>query len=244
MNRKNITVYGSILLGSVAIIASIPMLQNRQEVEAEVEKDNSSETINLKLDFKNKTSEDMRNYYTDEGQEFIKKILPDSISSDFALLNVGKQLNKEMKDITFTTVNNTEVKLKDLKGKKILIDFALTSCGTCEAETKFMSNYNFKGEKIEYLHVFPRDNTSEIKSLFEKVGAKYDENHIVSATGLNGFEFDDLSITNVPAKIFIDEQGIVQYAYVGGFNDEETLQLHLERAFDKEIPKMLDYLKQ
>ena len=42
MNRKNITVYGSILLGSVAIIASIPMLQNRQEVEAEVEKDNSS----------------------------------------------------------------------------------------------------------------------------------------------------------------------------------------------------------
>lgn len=241
MNKKNMIIGGSILLGSVAVIASIPLIQNNQE--SNVTEDASSNIVDFKLDFKNKTSEEMRQYYTAEGQEFIKKILPDSLSSDFALLNVGKQLNKEMKNIKFTTANNKEIKLKDLKGKKVLLDFALTSCNVCEAETKFMSNYDFKKEGIEYLHVFPRDNTSDIKKLFDRADGKFDENHIVSATGLNGFELEDLSITNVPSKIFIDENGIVQYAYVGAFTDKETLQLHLERAFDKEMPKMLDYLK-
>lgn len=240
MNKKNMAIFTGILFGSVVLIATIPLMQNNKETEVV---ENTTQTSNIKLDFKDKTSEEMRDYYTLEGQEFIKKIFPDSYSSDLALLNVGKSLDKELKDIKFTTVNNREIKLKDLKGKKIVLDFAMTNCGVCTSEANFISNYDFEDSGIEFLHVFPRDNTSDIKNFFKSGDGKFSEEHIVSSTGLNGFEFDDLNITNVPAKIFIDENGIIQYAYVGAVQDKETLELHLKKAFDKSVPKMLDYLK-
>lgn len=242
MNKRYLLTGISVLLCS-GMIALATSIKSKESSSVGVLNDNSLNGINIKMDFTNKTSKDMRDYYTNEGQEFIKKILPDSISSDFALLNVGKQLDKELKDIKFTTINGKEISLKDLKGKKILIDFALTTCGTCEKELNFMSSYDFEKEGIEYIHIYPRDNTSSVKSFYAKTNSKLNEDHIVSETGLNGFRLDDLSITNVPAKIFIDENGIIQYAFVDAITDKETLQLHLERAFDLDTPKILDYLK-
>lgn len=241
MNKKHILLYGVglIFLGGTLLI---PTALNNKEVPIE-NMENAEQTNRIKIDFKEKSSSDMREYYTNEGLEFIKKILPDSVSSDLALLNVGKQLTKELKDITFTTADNREVNLKDLKGKKIILDFALTTCSTCQKETTFLTKYDFEKEGIIFLHIFPRESTSDIKNMLKDTEGKFHSNSIVSSTGVNGFTFEDLNITNVPAKLFIDENGIVQYAFVGGINDEETLKLHLERAFDKDMPKMLDYLK-
>lgn len=242
INKKYLFICASIISCSAMFTLAVSM-NKKEDTHTEVLKEEIVENTNINLDFTNKTSNDMRSYYTNEGQEFIKKMLPDSISSDFALLNVGKRLDKELKDFTFTTINNKEIKLKDLKGKKVLIDFALTTCGSCESELNFLSSYNFDKENIEYIHIFPRDNTSNVKDFYNKTGSKLKEDHIVSETGLNGFKLDDLSITNVPSKIFIDENGIIQYAFADAITDEETLQLHLERAFNPNIPKMLDYLK-
>lgn len=242
MNKRYLLTGISILLCSGMITLAIS-INSKENSSVNISNDDSLSKFNINMDFTNKTSNDMREYYINEGQEFIKKILPDSISSDFALLNVGKQLDKELKDIKFTTINDKEISLKDLKGKKVLIDFALTTCGTCGKELNFMSSYDFEKESIEYIHVYPRDNTSSIKSFYTKTNSKLNEDHIVSETGLNGFRLDDLSITNVPSKIFIDENGIIQYAVVEAITDKETLQLHLERAFESDTPKILDYLK-
>jgi thiol-disulfide isomerase/thioredoxin len=237
---------GAIGVGAVVCISAFVFIKSSNDTKNEY--DSATETIvdgeeKVTLDFTDKTAMNMRDYYTKEGEEFIKKILPDSTASDFALLNVGKTLDNELKDIVFTTVDNTEIKLADLKGKKVVIDFAMTSCGTCQGELSFMSHYDYKSKGIEYIHVFPLDATSAVKNAYDGYDGKYDKSHIVSQTGLNGFTIEDLSITNVPAKIFIDENGVVQYAFVGGFNDEETMELHLERAFDESVPKILSFLK-
>ena len=238
MNKKYILICGGIAIAFGGLL-TLPSLLNNPQTQVK-----ENENLNkLKLDFEGKSANDMREYYTDEGQEFIKKIFPDSTSSDFALLNVGKQLTKELKDIKFTTADNKTIELKDLKGKKVILDFALTTCSTCQSETPFLSNYNFEKDDITFLHIFPRESTLEIKNMFKEVDGKFNDKHIVSSTGTNGFVFEDLDITNVPAKLFIDENGIIQYAFVGGITDKETLELHLERAFDDEMPKMLDYLK-
>lgn len=243
--NKNILMTSICALSCVGI-ASVVIINNKNynnntQVNTNITENNTNDKV--KLDFSASESKEMRKFYTLEGQEFIKKILPESISSDFALFNVGKSLDNELKDIKFTTINNKEISLKDLKGKKIFIDFALTTCGTCINELNFISSHNFKDDNIEYIHVFPRDTTANIKKLYKDSKLKLKEDSIVSETGLNGFEIGDLNITNVPAKIFIDENGIVQYAVVSGVNDKETLDLHLERAFDPSVPKILDYLK-
>ena len=238
MNKKYIIVFGgcAIALGG---IFTIPKFFNINSGQIE----NVNDFIDIPLNFENKSASDMRASYTEEGLEFIKKIFPDSISSDFALLNVGKQLTKELKDIKFTTADNKLVELKDLKGKKIILDFALTDCQTCQGEMATLSKYDFSKDDIVLLHIFPRHSTQEVKNAFKEAGGEFNSKHIVSSTGTHGFVFEDLNITNVPAKLFIDENGIVQYAFVGGIDDLEKLELHLERAFDENMPKMLDYLQ-
>lgn len=242
MNKK-ILYTGVGIASVVAATLILTKTTNENETIPENTSHTQTEKKSMNLDFVNKNANDMRSYYTDEGQEFLKKILPDSVSSDLALLNIGKTLENELKNLKFKTVDNTEIKLKDLKGSKILLDFALKDCSTCQSELTFLSNYNFKKDDIVYLHVFPRDATSDIKKVFDDFNAKFKESSIVSTTGSNGFEFEDLNITNVPAKIFIDENGVVQYAFVGAIKDKETLDLNINRAFNKETPKLLDYLK-
>lgn len=244
MNKKYLFIGTGVLILSASTGLILMNTNNTiKNPDAIVSEDELSNKSNVTLNFTNKTADDMREYYSNEGLEFIKKIYPDSTSSDFALLNVGKQLTEELKNIKFTTAENKTIELKDLKGKKVILDFALTTCGTCQSEAEFLSKYNFEKNDIIFLHIFPRESTLEIKNMIKEAGGEYNSKHIVSSTGTNGFTFEDLNITNVPAKIFIDEEGVVQYTYVGGITDEETLQLHLERAFDTDVPKMLDYLK-
>lgn len=214
---------------------------NKEEPKTQYQ---SKEDSKVKLSFENKTISDMQEFYTEEGLEFTKKILPDTISSDFAFFNVGKSLDKELKNFKFTTASGKTIELSSLKGKKVLLDFALTSCGTCQEETNFMSSEDFESNGIEYLHIFPNNSTAEVKEMFKSQNAKFNEDHIVSLTGLNGFKLGDMNITNVPSKIFINEEGIVTYAFVGGIRDKETLTTHTDRAFNPSIEKMLDFLKE
>lgn len=234
MNKKHIISCGLIILAGSLVSVPLILNSNTSREESVEEK---------KIDFEGKTSLEIRDYYTNEGLEFIKKIFPDSTASDFALLNVGKQLTQELKDIKFTTTDNKSIYLKDLKGKKVILDFALTNCSTCQSEASFISKHDFEKDGIVFLHIFPRESTQDIKKMIKDVDGVFNSGHTVSSTGTNGFVFEDLNITNVPAKLFIDENGIIQYTFIGGITDEETLNLHLERAFDSEMPKMLDYLK-
>lgn len=225
------------LLGGCGLYVVYDKVTNTKDAELE---EFVVESTKAELDFENKTASDMRNFYNAQGQEFIKKMYPTSIASDFALLNVGKSIEKELSDIKFTTASNKEMKLSDLKGKKIILSFALTSCDNCQEELEALSNYDFK-DNI-FLHVFPVNTTSEVSYMYKQNKGNYNEDRIVSITGLNGFELTDVSLTNVPSKIFINEEGIVTYTCVSGSSDKETLDLHMDRAFG-DGEKMLDYLK-
>lgn len=239
--NKNKLVIPSLIIGGIiggcGLYLAYDKVTNVKDTELE---EFIVESKKVELEFENKTASDMRNFYNAQGQEFIKKIYPSSIASDFALLNVGKSIEKELSNIKFTTVSNKEMKLSDLKGKKIVLSFALTTCDNCQKEIEFISNYDFKD--AIFLHVFPINTTSEISYTYKHYNGKYDEDKIVSITGLNGFELSDISLTNVPTKMFINEEGIVTYTCVSGNSDKETLDLHMDRAFGTG-EKMLDYLK-
>ena len=141
MNKK-LLLAGACVIGSIATVGAILSTNSNKDTDNIINEEPSNDKVSL--NFESNNSQDMRKFYSPEGQEFIKKMLPDSISSDFALFNVGKSLDKELKDVKFTTINNKEISLKDLKGKKIFIDFALASCSTCMDELDFIGSYNFK----------------------------------------------------------------------------------------------------
>lgn len=188
-----------------------------------------------------RTSSEMREFYTPEGEEFIKAIYPDSKDSDLALLNIGKSIDKELSDVKFLKANNESVSLQNLKGKKIILDFALATCPSCQEELSYMSTREANEDEV-ILHIFPRNTTEDIKNIFKELSIKFNSEHIVSSTGMNGLTFEDFSITHVPTKFYINEDGILTYVTTESILDEELYNLHYERAFGNST-KVLDFLK-
>lgn len=229
------------LIGGVASVN----LFNQSEVQKEVTL--NKKELNFKIEdngeVRNRTAKEMREFYTPEGEEFIKALYPDIKDSDFALLNIGKTIEKELLNIEFLTTTNEVVKLKDLKGKRVILDFALTTCPSCKEELTYMSNRkDDKDSNDVFLHIFPRSTTEDIKNTIKELNIDLDMSKVVSSTGMNNLTFEDFSITHVPAKLFINENGVVTYVTTNSILDEELYNLHYERAFENK-QQVLDFLK-
>lgn len=230
-----------VLAGGVAYINLFNQSETLKEVS--INKNELSFEIEDNGKIRNRTAKEMREFYTPEGEEFIKALYPDIKDSDFALLNIGKTIQNELSEVEFLTTTNETIKLKDLKGKRVILDFALTTCPSCKEELNYMATRENNTDNNDiFLHIFPRSTTEEIKNILKESNIDLDLSKVISSTGMNNLTFEDFSITHVPAKLFINENGVVTYVTTNSILDEELYNLHYERAFgDKQ--KVLDFLK-
>lgn len=248
---KNNNSKKKILLGGCALaigLGALALSQVSKNKDSEFEDFviSNSKAVDLEFTIKegdverNRTPQEMREFYTPEGEEFIKTLYPDTSDSDLALVTIGKSISKELSDIEFITTNNEKVKLKNLKGKRVILDFALTTCPSCQEEFTYLSTRDTSENEV-FLHLFPRNSTEEIKQIYKDLNIEFSSSHTISSTGMNNLSFEDFNITHVPTKIYINEDGIVTYVTTATLNDNETYGLHYDRAFG-EGKKILDFL--
>lgn len=249
---KNNNSKKKILLGGCALaigLGALALSQVSKNKDSEFEDFviSNSKAVDLEFTIKegdverNRTPQEMREFYTPEGEEFIKTLYPDTSDSDLALVTIGKSISKELSDIEFITTNNEKVKLKNLKGKRVILDFALTTCPSCQEEFTYLSTRDTSENEV-FLHLFPRNSTEEIKQIYKDLNIEFSSSHTISSTGMNNLSFEDFNITHVPTKIYINEEGIVTYVTTNTLSDNETYELHYDRAFG-EGEKVLDFLK-
>ena len=247
-NKKIIVGFAIFALG----LGSLPLVKSSLDSAKNDEfyNFNTNDKTPMKLNFsikegnsiRGRTSQEMREFYSKEGEEFLKTIYPESSDSDFALLTIGKSIDKELSNLKFTTIDNKKIKLKDLKGKKIILDFALSTCPSCQEEFNYFSSKDMENEDYEFLTIFPNHTTKEIKDTFKELNLKINTQHIVSSSGTDGLNFADLNITHVPSKIYISEDGIVTYVTTNTLSNDEVFDLHYERAYGNN-EKLLDFVK-
>jgi len=116
------------------------------------------------------------------------------------------------------TPDRTTLSLKDLKGKKVVLNFWATWCPPCKEEIpELVSFYKNNHDQVEILAVHV-DNNQNIKEFVQQYGMKFpvviDRNSLVS--NLYG-------VFVVPTTFFIDENGYVRARHMGPLNQE---QLH------------------
>jgi thiol-disulfide isomerase/thioredoxin len=116
-------------------------------------------------------------------------------------------------DITLTNVYNypaSTIRLSDLKGKLVILDFWSTWCGSCiEAMTESEKLQNEFGDKIQIVlvNVFPHDDANKVQPFFAKRKQRTGDDLNLPYSLLQSAIAPYFSFRSIPHYVWIDKQG-------------------------------------
>jgi len=120
------------------------------------------------------------------------------------------------KDFELTTIEGQKVKLSDLKGKVVLVDFWATWCGPCFRSmptlVKLYEKYKDQGLEILYVSVDEEADRYKIPGIVKEHKLNFPVLHDSGAQSL-------YNVKVFPTTIFIDREGNVRHRDYG-FNEE------------------------
>ena len=118
-------------------------------------------------------------------------------------------------DIKFTDINDSTVRLKDLRGKVVVLDYWSTSCGSCykkfpEFEKLYESFKNNEHIRIYAVNLALKNETDEqIKEKTKALGYSF-PNLFTTFENRNDIK-NTFQFNTVPTLIIIDKNGRVYY---------------------------------
>lgn len=134
----------------------------------------------------------------------------------------GIEIGKSAPDFELTKLDGTNVKLSDLKGKKVILNFWATWCGPCQQEMPDMEAfYKEHKENVEILAV--NYTPSEKGGGGEKVSNFIKEKGITFPVLLdkNIDVTTAYKVITIPTSYFIDTKGVIQDKFIGPMTQKE-----------------------
>lgn len=125
----------------------------------------------------------------------------------------GLAIGAKAPDFELKTLNGDTVKLSELKGKKVMLNFWATWCPPCKAEMPEMEQFSKKiGDDIVILAV-NIDPQLDVKGFV-------DQNHITFPILLDAEDKvnSQYQVLSIPTTYFIDSKGIIQNKFTGSMS--------------------------
>jgi thiol-disulfide isomerase/thioredoxin len=143
-----------------------------------------------------------------------------ALSALAAALAVSADLPKA--DLTLKDAQDQKVRLRDLRGKPLLLNFWATWCGPCKAEMPMLVELEkqYRGQGVVFIAVSLDDAKSKAK-----IPAFVAENQIGFPVwyGATSDDLDRLKLGGaVPATVFLDSEGHIVARILGQARREEV----------------------
>jgi peroxiredoxin len=137
-------------------------------------------------------------------------------------------------DFNVKTITGETLKLKELKGKVVVINFWFNECAPCVAELPALNKLSedYQAKDVAFI-AFGRDDTQTIIDFlkrknfnFKQVSSDYD------------LSTDFCVIAGWPTNMVLDKNGVVRQIFSGGYVDERAKTA----AYDEMKPTIDKYL--
>jgi peroxiredoxin len=134
-------------------------------------------------------------------------------------------IGKPAPDFELTDMNGKQYRLKDLKGKVVVLNFWFTTCVACISEMPELNSIKekYKDREIVFLGL-GRDPAGMIKGFLKK----HEFNYTLLTDAINTAEAYSISI--YPTSIIIDRTGTIRYVQVTGTNVKESLSREIDNV--------------
>ena len=129
------------------------------------------------------------------------------------------------RDFSLALFNGQTMRLSDLRGSVVMVDFWSSWCPPCRKEAPALaSTYRrYQDRGVEFVGVVIWDTADEATKLLESAGTEY-------RNGMDGKGqiAIDYGLTGIPEKYFIDREGMLVRKFIGPVTEGE-----LERILDE-----------
>lgn len=140
-------------------------------------------------------------------------------------VEIGLQEGNKAPDFQLKTLDDADVKLSDLRGKKVILNFWATWCPPCKAEIPHMRNFYVSSDKskVEILAInltTSEKNPKNVKGFIKDRNVTFPV--LLDQDGDVGVQYQAITI---PTSYLIDSQGIVRKKIVGPMDKDMMNQL-------------------
>jgi len=129
-------------------------------------------------------------------------------------------------DFTLTTFDGQEIKMSDLRGKVVVLNFWASWCKPCEQEAADLEAawqfYRPRGDVV-FLGVDYVDTEPEAKAYLEKFSITYPNGPDLGTRISQAFR-----LSGVPETYFVDQNGILQFVQIGPFQSLPEIKAVIE----------------